>query len=233
MVAWPLGVHPQNGTHSKTTFNSGKEKELKEGAYPSRTWGWGLHGQGDVWGRGSVFMSGAENPNKIMWGSKMMLDTRLPTYPSDQRTLLTKIAFEEFNLRAILIFFRILEGKELGHSDLEVSKFYTNQSSELNFPSFLGKRRPEFRRKRDVYEPLLTAMAQALPSLSVTPWKMVFRKIHPEMLELAIREGVILAIASCQRLLLWSRRDILSLLGDWFFIHLPALEVPWNPDLLK
>ena len=30
---------------------------------------------------------------------------------------------------------------------------------------FLGKERPDFRRKRDLYERLLTAMAQILPSL--------------------------------------------------------------------
>ena len=51
----------------------------------------------------------------------------------------------------------------MGHS--EFRPFYANQSSELNFPYFSSEKQPEFRRKRDLYEPLLTAMAQVLPSL--------------------------------------------------------------------
>ena len=51
------------------------------------------------------------------------------------------------------------EGKSLGHSDLSESKFRTK------FPLFSGEKRPEFRRKRDFYEPPLTAMAQVPPSL--------------------------------------------------------------------
>ena len=44
--------------------------------------------------------------------------------------------------------------------------FQANQSSELNFPFSLGKKRPEFRRDlTDLYEALLTAMAQVLPLL--------------------------------------------------------------------
>ena len=49
---------------------------------------------------------------------------------------------------------------------IAIRPFYANQSSELNFPIFLWGKRPEFRRKRDLYEPLLTAMAQVLPSLA-------------------------------------------------------------------
>ena len=55
-------------------------------------------------------------------------------------------------------------GKDLGHSDLD--RFTPNKSSELNSLFFEGKERPEFRRKRDLYEPLLTAMAQVLPFLN-------------------------------------------------------------------
>ena len=55
------------------------------------------------------------------------------------------------------------EGKDLGPQRFR--PFYANQSSELNFPIFLGEKRPEFRRKRNLYEPLLTAMAQVLPLL--------------------------------------------------------------------
>ena len=43
--------------------------------------------------------------------------------------------------------------------------FYASESSELNFPIFLGKKRPEVGRKRDLEEPLLTTMAQVLPFL--------------------------------------------------------------------
>ena len=43
-------------------------------------------------------------------------------------------------------------GKNLGHSDLEVKQ---TEVSELNFPSSQVKW-PEFRRKRDEYEPLLS-----------------------------------------------------------------------------
>ena len=34
-----------------------------------------------------------------------------------------------------------------------------------------GEKRPEFRRKRDLYEPLQTAMAQVLLFLNITPWR--------------------------------------------------------------
>ena len=50
----------------------------------------------------------------------------------------------------------------MGHSDLEV--FKRQKRSEQNFRCFPGKRH-EFRRKRDLYEPLLTAMARVLTSL--------------------------------------------------------------------
>ena len=56
-----------------------------------------------------------------------------------------------------------LEGKELGPERFRL--FYPNQSSELNFIDFSREKRPEFRRKRDLYETLLTAMDQCLPFL--------------------------------------------------------------------
>ena len=56
-----------------------------------------------------------------------------------------------------------LEGKELGPWRFRL--LYANQSLELDFLLLLGKKRSEFRRKRDLYEPLLTAMAQVLPFL--------------------------------------------------------------------
>ena len=37
------------------------------------------------------------------------------------------------------------------------------------FPYFSREKRSEFRRKRDLYEPLLTAMAQVLPALNLRP----------------------------------------------------------------
>ena len=56
----------------------------------------------------------------------------------------------------------IMRGKTLGHSDfrgvLSESKFRTE------FPLFSWEERPEFRSKRYLYEPLLTAMSQVLPS---------------------------------------------------------------------
>ena len=61
-----------------------------------------------------------------------------------------------------------LEGKNLGHGNIRPS--YANQSSETEFPLFLGKR-PGFRRKRDLYEPPLSAMAQVLPFLKNTKIK--------------------------------------------------------------
>ena len=56
-----------------------------------------------------------------------------------------------------------LEGKELG--PLRSRPFYANQTSDLNFPIFQRGRRPELRRKRDLYEPLPTAMVQVLAIL--------------------------------------------------------------------
>ena len=58
----------------------------------------------------------------------------------------------------------VQRGKNLGHCDLD--RINANQSSEQNFPILLGKKLPEFRRKRDLYEALLTAMAQVLPFLN-------------------------------------------------------------------
>ena len=52
----------------------------------------------------------------------------------------------------------------MGHSDLD--RFTRTRKTELNFP-FSREKRPEFRRKRDLCEPLLTAMAQVLPFLIV------------------------------------------------------------------
>ena len=50
-------------------------------------------------------------------------------------------------------------GKNLGHSDLDV---FREQKFRTEFPYFSGEKQPEFSRKRDLYEPLLTAMAQVL-----------------------------------------------------------------------
>ena len=54
-------------------------------------------------------------------------------------------------------------GKNLGHSDLE--GFKRTKVQNLISP-VCREKRPEFRRKRDLYEPLLTAMAQVLASLT-------------------------------------------------------------------
>ena len=59
-----------------------------------------------------------------------------------------------------------LDVKEFGLSDpqgLSEPKFRTE------FPLFLGGKWPEFRRKRNLHEPLLTAMAPILPSLKNCP----------------------------------------------------------------
>ena len=60
-----------------------------------------------------------------------------------------------------------LEGKNLGHSNSD--RFTRTKVQILNFPTFTREKRPEFRRNRDLYEPLLTAMAQVLPFLMLTP----------------------------------------------------------------
>ena len=57
---------------------------------------------------------------------------------------------------------------------IAIRPFYANQSSELNFPIFIGKKGPEFGRKRYLYEPLLTAMAQVLPSLIFSCFSLFF-----------------------------------------------------------
>ena len=56
-------------------------------------------------------------------------------------------------------------GKNLGHSDLE--GLFMELKFRTEFPFFLGKKS---RRKRDLYEPLLTAMTQVL--LSFFEWKL-------------------------------------------------------------
>ena len=52
----------------------------------------------------------------------------------------------------------------MAHSDLD--GFKRTKEFTTEFPFFSKEERPEFRRKRDFYEPLLTAMAQVLPSLN-------------------------------------------------------------------
>ena len=56
------------------------------------------------------------------------------------------------------------EERELGPERFR--PFYANQGSELNLPIFSGKNDPKLGRKRDLYEPLRTAMAQVPPFLS-------------------------------------------------------------------
>ena len=48
---------------------------------------------------------------------------------------------------------------------IAIRPFYANQKFRTEFPYFSRQERPEFRRKRDLYKPLLTAMAQVLPFL--------------------------------------------------------------------
>ena len=55
------------------------------------------------------------------------------------------------------------EGRALGHSD--VDRFTRTKVQNL-IPLFSREKWPEFRRKRDLYEPLLTAMAQVFPSFA-------------------------------------------------------------------
>ena len=48
---------------------------------------------------------------------------------------------------------------------IAIRPFYANQKFRSEFPCFSREKRPEFRRKRDLYEPLQTAMAPVLPFL--------------------------------------------------------------------
>ena len=50
---------------------------------------------------------------------------------------------------------------------IAIRPFHANESSELKLAYFSREKRPEFRRKRDLYEPLQTAMAQVLPFLTL------------------------------------------------------------------
>ena len=60
-------------------------------------------------------------------------------------------------------FLKLERGKNLGHSNLD--RFPRTKVQKL-ISLFSRGKRPEFRRKRDLYEPLLTAMAQILPFLA-------------------------------------------------------------------
>ena len=63
-------------------------------------------------------------------------------------------------------------GRKTSHHVMDASCwFYTNQSSELDFPIW-----PKFRRKSDLCEPLSTAMAQVLPSLMTRLFSSLLRK---------------------------------------------------------
>ena len=62
----------------------------------------------------------------------------------------------------------ILEGKELG--PWQYRPFYANQSSELNFPIFLGKNGPKSEERGIFMNILPTAMAQVLPFALKAPW---------------------------------------------------------------
>ena len=54
-------------------------------------------------------------------------------------------------------------GKNLGHCDLEGFNLVSEPKFRTEFPFFAREKWPELRRKRDLYEPLLTTMAQVLP----------------------------------------------------------------------
>ena len=58
---------------------------------------------------------------------------------------------------------------------IAIRPFYANQSSELNFPIFSREKWPQFGRKRDFFEPLLTAMAQVLTLLNKVTFGVNFR----------------------------------------------------------
>ena len=58
------------------------------------------------------------------------------------------------------------EGKELG--PWRCRPFYANQSSELNFPTFLGKNGPNSEERGTHTNPILTDMAQVLPFLNTS-----------------------------------------------------------------
>ena len=61
---------------------------------------------------------------------------------------------------------------------IAIRPFYANQKFRTEFPYFSWQKRPEFRRKRDLYEPLLTAMAQVLPFLSFHPQNGFLETVH-------------------------------------------------------
>ena len=48
---------------------------------------------------------------------------------------------------------------------IAIERILREPKFRTEFPYFSREQQPEFRRKRDLYEPLLTAMAQAIPSL--------------------------------------------------------------------
>ena len=59
----------------------------------------------------------------------------------------------------------------MGHSNLDR---FTRTNVQNRLPDFSREKRPELRRKRDSYEPLLTAMAQVLPFLISLPFFLCF-----------------------------------------------------------
>ena len=94
-------------------------------------------------------------------------DFRVPQKECGKRSSITffvfgahLVTFRSLFLMFLSLFFR---GERIWA--IAIRPFYANRSSELHFPIFLGKKRPEFGRKRDLYEPLLTAMGQVLPLL--------------------------------------------------------------------
>ena len=76
--------------------------------------------------------------------------------------------FHQFIIRELPSVFQLLYPYSIRDERtwaIAIRPFYANQKFRTEFPYFSRQKRPEFRRKRDLYEPLLTAMAQVLPFL--------------------------------------------------------------------